>query len=115
MDEVYRATDTKLDRDVALKLLPEACTSDQQRMARFAREVKVSAFLNHPNIASIYGLEEAHGKQALVLELVEGEDLAERIGVETSNVKITPEGPAKVLDFGAGLGLVPEPSTYPIP
>ena len=79
MGEVYRATDTKLDRDVALKVLPEAFASDQQRMARFAREAKVLASLNHPNIATIHGLEEADGKQALVLELVEGEDLAERI------------------------------------
>ncbi|MDA2938818.1 serine/threonine-protein kinase, partial [Acidobacteria bacterium AH-259-A15] len=76
---VYRATDTKLDRDVALKVLPEAFASDQQRMARFSREAKVLASLNHPNIASIYGLEESDGKQALVLELVEGETLAERI------------------------------------
>ena len=79
MGEVYRATDTKLDRDVALKVLPEAFASDEQRMARFSREAKVLASLNHPNIASIYGLEESEGKQALVLELVEGEDLAERI------------------------------------
>ena len=79
MGEVYRATDTKLDRDVALKVLPEAFAQDQQRMARFAREAKVLASLNHPNIATIHGLEESDGKQALVLELVEGEDLAERI------------------------------------
>ena len=79
MGEVYRATDTKLNRDVALKVLPEAFAQDQQRMARFSREAQVLASLNHPNIASIYGLEEADGKQALVLELVEGEDLAERI------------------------------------
>ena len=79
MGEVYRATDTKLHRDVALKVLPEASAQDEQRMARFSREAQVLASLNHPNIASIYGLEEADGKQALVLELVEGEDLAERI------------------------------------
>ena len=79
MGEVYRATDTKLNRDVALKVLPEAFAQDGQRMARFAREAQVLASLNHPNIASIYGLEEADGRQALVLELVEGEDLAERI------------------------------------
>ena len=79
MGEVYRATDTKLNRDVALKVLPEAFASDQQRMARFSREAQVLASLNHPNIASIYGLEESEGKQALVLELVEGETLAERI------------------------------------
>ena len=79
MGEVYRATDTKLNRDVALKVLPEAFAQDQQRMARFAREAQVLASLNHPNIATIHGLEESDGKQALVLELVEGEDLAERI------------------------------------
>ena len=79
MGEVYRATDTKLNRDVALKVLPEAFASDQQRMARFSREAQVLASLNHPNIASIYGLEESENKQALVLELVEGETLAERI------------------------------------
>ena len=64
MGEVYRATDTKLNRDVALKVLPEAFAQDEQRMARFAREAKVLASLNHPNIASIYGLEESDGKQA---------------------------------------------------
>ena len=79
MGEVYRATDTKLNRDVALKVLPEAFASDTQRMARFSREAQVLASLNHPNIASIYGLEEADGRQALVLELVEGETLADRI------------------------------------
>ena len=79
MGEVYRATDTKLNRDVALKVLPEAFASDQQRMARFSREAQVLASLNPPNIASIYGLEESEGKQAIVLELVEGATLAERI------------------------------------
>ena len=77
MGEVYRATDTKLNRDVALKVLPEAFAQDQQRIARFAREAQVLASLNHPNIATIHGLEEADGKQALVPELAEGEDLAE--------------------------------------
>ncbi len=79
MGEVYQARDTKLDRDVALKVLPEAFTSDPDRLARFEREAKVLASLNHPNIASIYGLEEAEGTKALVLELVEGPTLAERI------------------------------------
>ena len=72
MGEVYRARDTKLDRDVALKVLPEAFTSDPDRLARFEREAKVLASLNHPNIGHIYGLEEAGGVKALVLELVEG-------------------------------------------
>ena len=79
MGEVYRATDTKLNRDVALKVLPEGFPQDQQRMARFSREAQMLASLNHPNIATIHGLEESDGKQALVLELVEGEDLTERI------------------------------------
>jgi serine/threonine protein kinase len=79
MGEVYRATDTKLGRDVALKVLPQAFASDADRMARFEREAQVLASLNHTNIASIYGLEEADGVRCLVLELVEGPTLAERI------------------------------------
>ena len=79
MGEVYRATDTKLGRDVALKVLPEVFASDHQRMARFEREAQLLASLNHPNIASIYGLEESDGVRCLVLELVEGPTLAERI------------------------------------
>src|SRR5688500_10205994 len=79
MGEVYRARDTRLQRDVALKVLPEAFAADPQRLARFAREAQVLASLNHPHIAHIYGIEEAGGASALVMELVEGEDLAERI------------------------------------
>ena len=79
MGEVYRARDTKLDRDVALKVLPQAFTEDPDRLARFEREAKVLASLNHPNIGHIYGLEEAEGQKALVLELVEGPTLADRI------------------------------------
>ena len=79
MGEVYRARDTKLDRDVALKVLPEAFTQDPDRLARFQREAEVLASLNHPNIAAIYGLEEADGTRALVLELVEGPTLADCI------------------------------------
>ncbi len=80
MGEVYRARDTKLGRDVALKVLPEALASDAERTARFEREAKVLASLNHPNIASIYGFEDSAGVHALVMELVEGQTLAERIG-----------------------------------
>jgi serine/threonine-protein kinase len=79
MGEVYRAHDTRLNRDVALKVLPEAFARDAQRMARFEREAKVLASLNHPNIAAIYGLEESGPIRALVMELVEGPTLAERI------------------------------------
>jgi eukaryotic-like serine/threonine-protein kinase len=123
MGEVYRATDTKLKRDVALKLLPEAFARDPDRMARFQREAEVLASLNHPNIAAIYGVEE----NALVMELAEGEspkgpmpfDDAWRIATQIAealeyahekgvihrdlkpaNVKVTPEGVVKLLDFG---------------
>ena len=123
MGEVYRAKDTKLDREVAIKILPDALAQDPERLARFEREAKVLASLNHPNIAQIYGVEE----RALVMELVEGESLKGPLPVETAlkyakqiadaleaahekgivhrdlkpaNVKVTPEGVVKVLDFG---------------
>jgi serine/threonine protein kinase len=76
MGEVYRARDTQLKRDVAIKVLPDTFASDEQRMKRFAREAEVLASLNHPNIASIYGLERSEGTNALVLELVDGPTLA---------------------------------------
>ena len=79
MGEVYRARDPRLARDVALKVLPEAFAADSERMARFEREAKVLASLNHPNVAAIYELEESNRVRALVLELVEGPTLAERI------------------------------------
>jgi Tol biopolymer transport system component len=79
MGEVYRAADTKLGRDVAIKVLPAEVAQDPERLARFEREAKLLASLNHPNIAAIYGLEEADGKPFLALELVEGEDLKERL------------------------------------
>jgi len=128
MGEVWRATDTKLGRDVAVKVIPEAFAQDPDRMARFTREAQVLASLNHPNIAAIYGVEE----RALVMELVEGPTLAERIAqgaipleealaiarqiaealeyahekaivhrdLKPANIKITPEGRVKLLDFG---------------
>ena len=79
MGEVWEATDTKLNRQVALKVLPEAFATDPDRLARFQREAQVLASLNHPGIAAIYGIEESDGTRALVLELVEGPTLADRI------------------------------------
>ena len=79
MGQVYQATDTKLNRQVALKILPEAFATDPDRLARFQREAQVLASLNHPGIAAIYGIEEADDTRALVLELVEGPTLADRI------------------------------------
>jgi Tol biopolymer transport system component len=123
MGEVYRAKDTKLKRDVALKVLPEAFATDPERMARFQREAEVLASLNHPNIAQIYGVED----RALVMELVEGEspkgpmsfdeawkiasqiaaglEFAHEKGIvhrdlKPANVKVTPDGVVKLLDFG---------------
>src|SRR5580658_3390363 len=123
MGEVYRARDSRLHRDVAIKTLPAAFANDAERMARFQREAQVLAALNHPNIAAIYGIEES----ALVMELVEGKNLAGPLPVDEAiaiarqiadaldaahqkniihrdlkpaNVKITPEGNVKVLDFG---------------
>src|SRR6202521_4915081 len=79
MGEVYRARDTKLKREVAIKILPDEFSSDPDRMARFQREAEALASLNHSNIAAINYLQEADGSRFLVLELVEGETLAERI------------------------------------
>lgn len=79
MGEVFRARDTKLGRDVALKFLPDALGTDAERLGRFEREARLLAALNHPNIASIYGFEQVDDKRFLVLEMVEGEDLAKRI------------------------------------
>ncbi len=123
MGEVYRATDTKLGRDVAVKVIPPAFAQDADRMARFTREAQVLASLNHPNIAAIYGVED----RALIMELVEGESLRGPLPVDTAmqyahqiadaleaahekgiihrdlkpaNIQVTPQGVVKVLDFG---------------
>src|SRR5213595_3430725 len=79
MGEVYRAHDSKLGRDVAIKVLPEQFAREPERLARFQREAKMLAALNHPNIAAIYGLEQSGSTHYLVMELVEGQTLAERI------------------------------------
>src|ERR1700681_1018548 len=79
MGEVYQAHDTKLGRDVAIKVLPEAFAHDPERLSRFQREAKMLASLNHPNIAAIYGLEQSNGTSYLVMELVPGETLQERV------------------------------------
>src|SRR6266849_4091245 len=137
MGEVYRARDTKLKRDVALKVLPEAFARDPDRMARFQREAEVLASLNHPNIATIYGVEE----RALVMELVEGETLSGPLPIQTAleyakqmaealeyahersvmhrdlkpaNVKVTPEGKVKLLDFGLAKA-IDDPVTHSDP
>jgi serine/threonine protein kinase len=80
MGEVYRARDTRLNRDVAIKVLPELFAQDAERIARFTREAQTLAALSHPNIAAIYGIEESGNTRALVMELVEGQDLSEIIG-----------------------------------
>src|SRR2546422_155070 len=79
MGEVYRARDTKLGRDAAIKVLPDLFVSDPDRVARFQREAQLLAALNHPHIAGVYGLEEHEGARFLAMELVEGESLAERV------------------------------------
>src|SRR5262245_44809161 len=79
MGEVFRGRDTKLGRDVAIKILPEQFAGDVERVARFEREAKTLASLNHPHIAQIYGFEQSGSSSALVMELVAGEDLSERI------------------------------------
>src|SRR5215204_1984080 len=137
MGEVYRARDTRLDRDVAIKILPEIFALDPDRLARFEREAKTLAALNHPNIAHIYGIEQS----ALVMELVEGEDLSailargsafaasqlQRTGLaldealpiarqiadalKAANIKVRPDGAVKVLDFGLAKAMdPPDPS-----
>ena len=95
MGEVWRGTDTRLKREVAIKVLPSAFTEDHERLARFEREAQLLAQLHHPHIASIFGLEESGGVRALVMELVEGPTLQEKLGKESLPVDeaITIAGP----------------------
>jgi eukaryotic-like serine/threonine-protein kinase len=88
MGEVYRARDTRLKRDVALKILPELVAADRERIARFEREAELLASLNHPHIAAIYGVEDDRGTRAIVMELVEGETLADRIAAHPAGLPI---------------------------
>ena len=143
MGEVWKAIDLTLDRPVAVKILPEAFSTDPHRVARFEREAKVLASLNHPNIAVIHGLHSADGLHFLAMELVSGEDLSlklrrgalpvgEAIGIarqiaegleaahdsgvvhrdlKPANIQITPDGKAKVLDFGLAKAFEPDPSS----
>ena len=93
MGEVYRAKDTKLDREVAIKVLPAALAHDPDRLIRFEREAKALASLNHSNIAQIYGFESgAGGERAIVMELVEGEDFAERQSREGPGLRVGQAG-----------------------
>ncbi len=113
MGEVYRARDTKLGREVALKVVPQAFAADAERMARFQREAQVLASLNHPNIAAIYGLEDSGGVRALVMELVEGPTLAERIATPARRDST----PARRDSVGAGLAppATRVPQAVPLP
>lgn len=104
MGEVYRARDTRLHREVAIKVLPRALAEDPYRMARFEREAQLLASLNHPKIAAIYGLEESGATRALVMELVEGSTLTERIGRTSSSArpKVASDSPAQAAAAGSG-------------
>ncbi|OFW30000.1 MAG: hypothetical protein A3H97_22150 [Acidobacteria bacterium RIFCSPLOWO2_02_FULL_65_29] len=110
MGEVYRAHDTKLDRDVAIKILPETFAADPERIARFQREAKTLASLNHPNIGAIYGLEEAGATKALVLELVEGPTLADML----AGSGLSALGSSKSVPFSPGQSPKPKAQSLPL-
>ena len=114
MGEVYLAEDTKLGREVAIKVLPEAVASDPERLARFEREAKVLASLNHPNIGAIYGLEEADDKRFLVLELIDGDTLQELIeqGVSPENALEMAAQVASALEEAHEQGVVHRPRYF---
>ena len=104
---MYRATDTTLGRQAALKVLPESLASDTERIARFEREAKTLASLNHPNIAQIYGFEKSSGVHALLMELVEGPTLGERIDVQrgplrSASLQAGHDGPPHTREASAG-------------
>ena len=105
MGVVYRARDTRLHREVAIKVLPGLVASDPDRLARFQREAQVLAALNHPNIAQIYGLEESNGIRAIAMELVEGPTLAEKLA---SGSGLQAPDMALQRDSGSGRSLKPE-------
>jgi serine/threonine protein kinase len=105
MGEVYRARDTKLDRDVAIKVLPEAFLSDPERRHRFEREAKVLASLNHPNIAALHGMEESGDRRFLIMELVEGETLADRIEKPGSQLSALSSQPCPGLPVSEALDI----------
>src|SRR5262245_31828614 len=98
MGEVYRATDTRLKRDVAIKVLPDLFADDPARLARFQREAELLASLNHPNIAAVYGLEKADGLTGIVLELVEGDTLADKLAQARQEGLERREGQRLLLD-----------------
>ena len=106
MGEVYRASDTKLNRGVAIKILPEAFAHDSDRLARFRREAQVLASLNHPNIAAIYELEEFNGVRCLVMELVPGQTLAERLKASPLRIEEALGISVQITDPGTVMGTV---------
>ena len=109
MGEVYHARDTRLDRDVAIKMVPELFAADHERLARFEREAKTLALLNHPNVAQIHGIEGADIVRALVMEFVDGEDLATRIArgaIPTPEALAIARQIASALEAAHGRGVI---------
>jgi len=109
MATVYLAHDLALDRKVAIKVLPEAVAKDPERLARFRREAQLLASLNHPRIAAIYGLEEAGGAEALVLELVEGEAPVEEVAAVTESGEPAGPAPTTTTSYFSAMSTLPSP------